>query len=147
MPVQLEAALIDGVVSVVGVLVTVLIGFGINYLKVKAKDIKNDSIRKALFTSLDEAERIADKSINSVEQTFVKKLRKANEDGKLTEKEKRDALTQAKQTFINTLSNESIDIIKSQTDNFDKWVADYLEAKLYEKSSIKKEIARISDPK
>lgn len=147
MPVQLESALIEGGLSIIGVLITVFIGFGINYLKVKAKGIKDDSIRQALFTALDEADRIADKSINTVEQTFVKEIKKAGEDGKLTSKEKREALTKAKETFINTLSNESINMITSQTDNFDKWVADYLEAKLYEKSEIKKEIARISDPK
>jgi|Wag4MinimDraft_13_1082653.scaffolds.fasta_scaffold01351_7 hypothetical protein len=147
MPVQLESALIEGGISIIGVLITILIGFGINYLKVKSKEIKDESVRQALFTALDEAEVIADKSINSVEQTFVKKIREASKDGKLTDNEKRDALTKAKQVFINTLSNESINMIKSQTDNFDKWVADYLEAKLYEKSDIRKEIARISDPK
>jgi len=147
MPVQLESALIEGGISIIGVLITILIGSGINYLKVKSKEIKDESVRQALFTALDEAEVIADKSINSVEQTFVKKIREASKDGKLTDNEKRDALTKAKQVFINTLSNESINMIKSQTDNFDKWVADYLEAKLYEKSDIRKEIARISDPK
>ena len=147
MPVQLESALINSGVMVVGTLTTVLIGFAINYLKVKAKDIDNKRVREALFASLDEADTIADKSIRSVKQTFVDKIKKASEDGELTDKEKRDALTQAKNTFINTLSNESINVIKAQTENFDKWVADYLEAKLYEQSEIKKEIARISDPK
>jgi translation elongation factor EF-1beta len=147
MPIQLESALIEAGVSVVGILVTVFIGFGINYLKVKSKDIENKTIREALWNSLEEAETIADKSIETVEQTFVKDLKAAAEDGKLTSEEKRDALTKAKQTFINTLSNESISVIKGQTDNFDKWVADYLEAKLYEKTSIQKELDRISDPK
>jgi vacuolar-type H+-ATPase subunit H len=147
MPVQLQGALIEFGVGILGILFTVLVGFAVNYLKLKSKKIKDENVRQTLAWSLDEAEKVADKSIATVQQTFVKNIREASEDGNLTDKEKRDALTKAKQVFINTASNETLDVIRSQTDNFDKWVADYLEAKIYEKSGIKKEIARISNPK
>lgn len=144
---QLQAELASGLVSVAGAALAVLFGFAMNYLKKKADKIKNDTLRKALKESFEEAERVGTLSIRAVKQNMVEDLKKKAEDGKLTPQEKHQALQRAKEVFINNLSQESINTLEKEVGELNNWLGSFLEGKLKEEKDIEKQVLNLSDPK
>ena len=82
-------SLIEILIPLIGLLITALIGLGIAYLQAKAQEIKHKAARESVQAALAEAEYQAANAVKAVQQILVDNFRKAAEDGKLTDEEKR----------------------------------------------------------
>ena len=125
-------SLIEILIPLIGLLITVLIGFGIAYLQAKVQEIKHKAARESLQAALAEAEYQAANAVKAVQQTLVDNFREAAEDGKLTDEEKRLALEAAKEAFLNSISVGALDTLKAAVGPVEDWLRELLEAKVLE---------------
>ena len=129
-------------------LVIALLGFGLNFLKKKAKEIDNNVIRKSVLSAVSEVDKVAQDAVRKTSETFTKSLKEANEDGKLTQDEARKAMEQAKNYIKNNTSNYALEIVKNNIGSLEYYLEDLLEAKLDEMKDGKVaiEIKEMSNP-
>jgi biopolymer transport protein ExbB/TolQ len=129
-------------------LVIALLGFGLNFLKKKAKEIDNNVIRKSVLSAVSEVDKVAKDAVRKTSETFTKSLKEANEDGKLTQDEARKAMEQAKNYIKNNTSNYALEIVKNNIGSLEYYLEDLLEAKLVEMKDgqVITEIKGISNP-
>ena len=129
-------------------LVIALLGFGLNYLKKKAKEIDNNVIRKSVLSAVSEVDKVAKDAVRKTSETFTKSLKEANEDGKLTQDEARKAMEQAKNYIKNNTSNYALEIVKNNIGSLEYYLEDLLEAKLDEMKDgkVATEIKEMSNP-
>ena len=125
-------SLIEILIPLIGLLITALIGLGIAYLQAKVQEIKHKAARDSVQAALAEAEYQAANAVKAVQQMLVDNFRKAAEDGKLTDDEKRLALEAAKEVFLNSISVGALDTLKAAVGPVDNWLAELLEAKVLE---------------
>jgi len=141
-------SLIEILIPLIGLLITVLIGFGIAYLQAKAQEIKHKAARDSVQAALAEAEYQAANAVKAVQQTLVDNFRKAAEDGKLTDDEKRLALEAAKEVFLNSISVGALDTLKAAIGPVEDWLTELLEAKVLElkQSKVAGEVDKLANP-
>ncbi len=141
-------SLIEILIPLIGLLITALIGLGIAYLQAKAQEIKHKAARDSVQAALAEAEYQAANAVKAVQQTLVDKFRKAAEDGKLTDDEKRLALEAAKEIFLNSISVGALDTLKSAVGPVEDWLTALLEAKVLElkQSKVAGEVDKLANP-
>lgn len=127
----------DVVVSIVLTLLPVilagivaLIKFGIAWLKTKTEAIENETAQSALEAALFETEAVAVDAVQETYELFVKDIKAAKEDGKLTQEEARQAMDNAKDYFITHISERSLVIIEAAIGPIEDWLQSFLEAKL-----------------
>ena len=125
-----------------------LLGFGLNFLKKKAKEIDNNVIRKSVLSAVSEVDKVAKDAVRKTSETFTKSLKEANEDGKLTQDEARQAIEQAAKYIKNNASNYALEVIKNNIGSLEYYLEDLLEAKLVEMKDgqVITEIKGISNP-
>jgi len=146
------ASLIEILIPLIGLLITALIGFGIAYLQAKAQEIKHKAARESVQAALAEAEYQAAKAVKAVQQTLVDNVRKATEDGKLTDDEKRLALElaleAAKEVFLNSISVGALDTLQAAVGPVEDWLTELLEAKVLElkQSKVAGEVDKLANP-
>ena len=141
-------SLIEILIPLIGLLITVLIGLGIAYLQAKAQEIKHKAARDSVQAALAEAEYQAANAVKAVQQVLVDNFRKAAEDGKLTDDEKRLALEAAKEVFLNSISVGALDTLKSAVGPVEDWLTELLEAKVLElkQSRVASEVNKLANP-
>ena len=125
-------SLIEILIPLIGLLITALIGLGIAYLQAKVQEIKHKAARDSVQAALVEAEYQAANAVKAVQQTLVDNFKKAAEDGKLTDEEKRLALEAAKEVFLNSISVGALDTLKAAVGPVENWLTELLEAKVLE---------------
>lgn len=69
-------------------------------------------------------------------QQYVKGIKDAREDGKLTSEEKEAAFLMARETFFQSIKGESLEFLKNHIDDIEKYVAGMIERSLCD---VKKE--------
>jgi len=122
--------ILEALIPLLVALLTALVGYAISFLRKKIESITDESIRVIISNALEEADRVAEEAVLATQQKFVDDIKKAREDGKLTQEEALQALQMAKQYFISHLSGSSKEILFNLYENFDQWLEDFLEAKL-----------------
>lgn len=136
----MQEIIIQILIPVAGSLVTLLLGIGVKFAKDYVEKIENDNIRNVMQDVINEAEYAATKAVEYSEESFVKQLKK---EGNFTPEMGKMAMQKAKKAFLNTLSDRSLNFLKNQTDNFDEWLEEFIEAKLHEHKNLR----NITDPK
>ena len=141
-------SLIEILIPLIGLLITALIGLGIAYLQAKAQEIKHKAARESVQAALAEAEYQAANAVKAVQQILVDNFRKAAEDGKLTDDEKRLALEAAKEVFLNSISVGALDTLEAAIGPVEDWLTALLEAKVLElkQSRVAGEVANLANP-
>lgn len=141
-------SLIEVLLPLIDLLITVLIGLGIAYLQAKAREIKHKAARDSVLAALAEAEYQAANAVKAVQQTLVDDFRKAAEDGKLTDEEKRMALEAAKEIFLSSISVGALDTLKAAVGPVEDWLTGLLEAKVLElkQSRVASEVDKLANP-
>ena len=141
-------SLIEILIPLIGLLITALIGLGIAYLQAKAQEIKHKAARDSVQAALAEAEYQAANAVKAVQQILVDNFRKAAEDGKLTDDEKRLALEAAKEVFLNSISVGALDTLKAAVGPVEDWLTALLEAKVLElkQSRVAGEVDKLANP-
>ncbi len=134
---------VQALMPVVVAALVALIGYGVAYLRKQTEKIDNEIMQQALWAALGEAEQVAKDAVYATNQVLVDKLKAASADGKLTETEARQAMTEAKNYFVNHISEGSMDILTAALGPVQLWLEDFLEAKLGEQ---KQEAAKIPNP-
>jgi len=127
----------DVVVSIVLTLLPVvlagaiaLVKFGIAWLKTKTEAIENEIAQDALEAALIESEVVAIDALRETYELFVKDIKAAKEDGKLTQDEAQQAIDNAKDYFLTHISERSLGIVEAAIGPLEQWLQSYLEAKL-----------------
>ena len=141
-------SLIEILIPLIGLLITALIGLGIAYLQTKAQEIKHRVVRDSVQAALAEAEYQAANAVKAVQQTLVDNFRKAAEDGKLTDEEKRLALEAAKKVFMNSITTGTLDTLEAAIGPVEAWLTELIEAKVLElkQSKATVEVNKITNP-
>ena len=141
-------SLIEILIPLIGLLITALIGLGVAYLQAKAQEIKHKAARDSVQAALAEAEYQAANAVKAVQQILVDNFRKAAEDGKLTDDEKRLALEAAKEVFLNSISVGALDTLKAAVGPVEDWLTALLEAKVLELKQSKAvvEVNKLANP-
>jgi len=122
--------LVEALIPVLVALLTTLIGYAIAFLKKKTELIKDEQLRNIIQRALDEANEIADQAVLATQQKFVDNIKKAREDGKLTKEEAKEAMDMAISYFKTHITDESLKILEELYIDVDKWLEEFLEAKL-----------------
>ena len=124
--------IVQMLLPVIAALLMALIGYGVAFLKAKTNALNEGVAKQSILASINEAERVAKNAVMAVKQTLVDDLKKAAEDGKLTDQEKQAALSKAKNIFMATISKNSLGILEAAIGPVQNWLDQLLEAKLAE---------------
>lgn len=111
------------VTPVLGSLLIALVGFGIQWLRVKTADLKWQAV-------LDQLEDAVDTAVAAVQQTVVDALRKAAEDGTLTDAEAKTAFAQALAQVKAIIGEKGLAALRSGMDAGKDELESYLRAKI-----------------
>ena len=122
--------LVEALIPILIALLTALIGYAITFLKKKTELIKDEQLRNIIQRALDEANEVADQAVLATQQKFVDNIKKAREDGKLTKEEAKEAMDMAISYFKTHITDENLKILEKLYIDVDKWLEDFLEAKL-----------------
>jgi len=124
--------IVQMLLPVIAALLMALIGYGVAFLKAKTNALNEGVAKQSILASINEAERVAKNAVMAVKQTLVDDLKKAAEDGRLTDQEKQAALNKAKNIFMATISKNSLGILEAAIGPVQNWLDQLLEAKLAE---------------
>lgn len=124
--------IVQMLLPVIAALLMALIGYGVAFLKAKTNALNEGVAKQSILASINEAERVAKNAVMAVKQTLVDDLKKAAEDGQLTDQEKQAALNKAKSIFMTTISENSLGILEAAIGPVQNWLDQLLEAKLAE---------------
>jgi len=101
-----------------------LVAAGFKWLRSKTQ---NEAIKAAIS----EAEKIADQTIYSLQQTVVDGLKQKNEDGKLTADEAKEVMELAIHNFIADVSSNTLSVLSQNADNIEQYIKNLIESRLY----------------
>jgi hypothetical protein len=124
--------IVQMLLPVIAALLMALIGYGVAFLKAKTNALNEGVAKQSILAAINEAERVAKNAVMAVKQTLVDDLKKAAEDGQLTDQEKQAALNKAKNIFVATISKNSLGILEAAIGPVQNWLDQLLEAKLAE---------------
>ena len=93
------------------------------WLKTKTKNV-------IVLAALNEAERIAERTVTSLQQTVVEGLKAKHEDGKLTPDEARDVLQMATHQFYMDISDEALAVLTDHATDINDYIRNLIEAKV-----------------
>lgn len=124
--------IVQMLLPVIAALLMALIGYGVAFLKAKTNALNEGVAKQSILASINEAEQVAKNAVMAVKQALVDDLKKAAEDGKLTDQEKQAALNKAKNIFMATISKNSLGILEAAIGPVQNWLDQLLEAKLAE---------------
>lgn len=123
---------VETLLPVLVIALIALLTFVTNYFRAKAEGIKNEVARKSFLSALNEAEQVAIDAVKATNQVLVDSLKKAREDGKLTDEEAKAAMNEAKKYFLSHMSSNSLNILTAAIGPVEKWLEGLLEAKISE---------------
>jgi len=142
---QVSATVVPGVLSVwdelavkaleilacIGaLLVLVLLNEASKYLREQARRVENSLARELLMSAITEAELVGADAVYSTNQVFADALRRTSADGKLSKEDAANAMQIAVDYFKTHISSTSSRILGGPAELADKWIREFLEAKL-----------------
>ena len=92
--------------------------------------LRNKTKNEALLAALDEAQKVADNVVLSLNATVVEGLKQKSADGKLTAAEAKEVAEMALGMFFSDLSGRSLALLESAADDIAAYAAHLLEARL-----------------
>lgn len=92
--------------------------------------LKGKTKSDALKTALDEAERIADNVVASLQANVVEGLKAQSADGKLSAKDIKTVSGKALEMFFSDLSERSLSVLQDNADNITEYIGNLIEARL-----------------
>lgn len=116
----------DIVISIVSIVVTTLIGWGLAQLKTFINNkVKNTKYAEYLTRALD----LVANGVKVTYQTYVEDLKGKDA---FTKEAQEEALAKAKETIVSQMSCEVKDYISSTFGDFDQWLVSHIESTLYD---------------
>lgn len=123
----MELDLTQIVIAIVGL---VFSGVIIPLVTAAFKWLKGKTENEAVKAAMDEAERVADSVIASLQQNVVEGLKAKSADGKLSADDARDVADQAIDMFISDLSSKSLKVIQDNADDISAYIQNLIESRL-----------------
>ena len=119
------------ILACIGVLlVLVLLHEASKYLREQARRVENCLARELLMSAIAEAELVGVDAVYAANQVFVDALRRSSADGKLSKDDAAHAMQIAVDYFRTHISSTSARILGGPAELADKWIREFLEAKL-----------------
>ena len=123
-------SIVDVLLPAVLALLGALLAYGVAYVRTRTEAIKDERLRKA---ANDVKEVYA--SVQYVAQTYVDDLKAAKEDGKLTNEEKAEALSRAKQAFKTRMGQHALEQLAAVVGDIEEWIRTQIEASIHDSGS------------
>ncbi|WP_427340621.1 hypothetical protein [Caloranaerobacter sp. DY30410] len=101
-------------------------------LKIETKKIEDEKQRYLLDRALSRLEEVASKTVNKIEQTTAKQLRKAVADGKVDRKELESLAIEAYEEIIKTLEPEYLKVLNESLGDAEVYIKNTIEEKVRE---------------
>ena len=111
-------------------LVLVLLHEASKYLREQARRVGNCLARELLMSAIAEAELVGVDAVYATNQVFVDALKHTSADGKLSKEDAANAMQIAVDYFRTHISATSARILGGPAELADKWIREFLEAKL-----------------
>lgn len=126
----------DVLLTAVLALLGALLAYGVAYVRSKTEAIKDEQLRQAANDVIDRAHVEVYSAVAYVAQTYVDDLKKAKEDGKLTNEEKAEALARAKQAFKTRMGQHGLEQLAAVVGDLEEWIRTQIEASIHEGGSV-----------
>ena len=127
---KFAAVAIEMLLPLVVVGILALITMATNWLREKAKAIKNEVAQKATDAAVVEMERIAVEAISSTNQRLVDDLKAKRADGKLEPQEIKDAMKMSLDYMLSRVKPDMVSVLMAGVVPIREWLEEYLEGKL-----------------
>ena len=111
-------------------LALVLLHEASKYLREQARRVENCLARELLMSAIAEAELVGVDAVYATNQVFVDALRRTSADGRLSKEDAANAMQIAVDYFRTHISSTSARILGGPAELADKWIREFLEAKL-----------------
>lgn len=111
-------------------LMLILLHEATKYLREQAMRVENTVARELIMSAIAEAEIVGVDAVYATNQTFVDAIRQSSADGKLSKEDAVHAMQTAVDYFKTHLSSTSARILAGPAELADKWIREFLEAKL-----------------
>jgi hypothetical protein len=119
------------ILACVGVLLAlVLLHEASKYLREQARRVQNCLARELLMSAIAEAELVGVDAVYATNQVFVDTLRRTSADGRLSKEDATNAMQIAVDYFRTHISSASARILGGPAELADRWIREFLEAKL-----------------
>ena len=128
-------SIVDVLLPAVLALLGALLAYGVAYVRTRTEAIKDERLRKAANDVIDRAHQEVYASVQYVAQTYVDDLKAAKEDGKLTNEEKAEALSRAKQAFKTRMGQHALEQLAAVVGDIEEWIRTQIEASIHDSGS------------
>src|SRR5690606_2717156 len=120
--------IIEVLLPAVLALIAAGLAYGTAYLRARAEAIRHEQAQKMVLGLLERAHREVYDAVRATSQTYVDELKKAREDGKITEEEARRAREIAWQHFKAQMGTVALAELEQIVGDLTEWFASELEA-------------------
>ena len=128
------------IVSLVGIIVPILIGWGLKFLN---SYLQSKTKNEKLIHAFTIAENIVQTVVNETTQTFVDTLKSTQQWDQDTAKQ---AFAQAKAQALQLISSETQQIIADETGNFEAWLNSKIESSVKQSKPVTTAVAPPAAP-
>jgi len=130
--------ILDAILPLLITLLSVLIGYGISYLRRKTEELESEATRKLLQSAIEEVDKVAMDAVLATQQVLTDNLKARAEDGKLTKEEARECLNYAVDYFWNHISRTTLNLLPKLSKDIQQYIEQLIEAKLGELKLVNK---------
>lgn len=123
-------AFVNAVVAIIVAMIGVVAKYVTAFIEAKTENMKKRTQSEELRKVLDLVSDNAAKVVRVIEETVVKDLREKTADGKLDSKDIEEIQKRAKEMMIQTLSEESVNILQASIGNMEEYTTLLIEAAL-----------------
>jgi len=127
---ELAVKVLEILACIGALLALVLLHEASKHLREQARRMENCLARELFMSAIAEAELVGMDAIYATNQVFVDALRRTSADGKLSKEDAMNAMQIAVDYFRTHISSTSARILGGPAELADKWIREFLEAKL-----------------
>lgn len=127
---QILSSFWDLIITFAMAMLTVLFVQGFKFLKLRAKEIQNDSMGQLVETAISTAEYVVNLVVMKLQQEVVGQLKAAAKDGKLTELEIEDITQKALKEIKLMLSDDTVGVLKSNFGDMELYIRSVIQKKV-----------------
>lgn len=125
---EILLSIVDVLLPAIMALLGATLAYGAAYLRNRAMAIKDEQLRNAALDAIGRAQEEVYASVEYVAQTYVADMKAAKEDGKLTNEEKAEALSRAKQAFKTRMGQHALEQLAAVVGDLEEWLRTQIEA-------------------
>lgn len=125
---ELTFKIVDILLPAVLALIAAGLAYGTAYLRARAEAIRHEQAQKMVLGLLERAHREVYDAVRATSQTYVDELKKAREDGKITDEEARQAQELAWQYFKAQMGAVALAELEAIVGDLTAWFAAEVEA-------------------